>query len=75
LDSSLVEDTTQAMLQRLRTGVLPPRFASFKTMENAAQLLSTHTSGVDWTRVRGTEDYHQWAVLNFFQAVAPTSEF
>jgi hypothetical protein len=44
-------------------------------MENAAQLLSTHTSGVDWTRVRGTEDYHQWAVLNFFQAVAPTSEF
>ncbi len=75
LDSALVRDTAEAMLQRLQMGSFPNRFADQTMLHRAADTLLSHTADVDWGLVKSTERFHECAVINFAHYAPGSMEF
>jgi len=75
LNSPLISDRIDAILTKIHTGHTSSQFASNQQFLRSALLLKTHVTMVDWARVKGATEFHEWVTHAIYQGRAQTRHF
>jgi hypothetical protein len=75
LNSPLIRDRIDSLLLKLQTNQITNQFIHNKQIWQAAELLKTYATQVDWGTVTEADGLHEWAAGVVFQTRPSTDQF